>query len=157
MFHEMRRKDRTAGEEVINRLLQQGEYGVLATVGENGYPYSVPLNYVYMNEAVYFHCATVGQKLENIKNSDRVSFCIVENAAVIPAIFSTSYESIILFGKAALVTELGEKTEVLVKLVEKYSAGYEEQGFEAIQKALERTNVVKIQIEHITGKKRGTE
>ena len=67
MKREMRRKDRLLTEKEAREILSEGEYGVLSTMGENGYPYGVPVNYVYLNDNIYFHCAAdVGPKLENI-------------------------------------------------------------------------------------------
>ncbi len=66
MFKEMRKKDREVLGEDIEKILTNGEYGVLATVGENGYPYTVPLSYVYQDNSIYFHCAKEGHKLDNI-------------------------------------------------------------------------------------------
>lgn len=64
MFYEMRRKDRLLTEKEAKEILSEGEYGVLSTIGEDGYPYGVPVNYVYLNDSIYFHCAAdVGHKL----------------------------------------------------------------------------------------------
>ncbi|NLB53024.1 MAG: hypothetical protein GX808_08820 [Syntrophomonadaceae bacterium] len=53
-------------------LLKAGEYGVLSSVSENGYAYGVPLNYVYFDNSIYFHCAAEGRKLDDIKKNDKV-------------------------------------------------------------------------------------
>lgn len=67
MFKPMRKSAREIFDKDIIEILQEGEYGVLATTGENGYAYATPLSYVYYNDYVYFHCAVEGNKLDNIR------------------------------------------------------------------------------------------
>ncbi|MDX1359102.1 MAG: pyridoxamine 5'-phosphate oxidase family protein, partial [Clostridia bacterium] len=73
-FREMRRKDRQVFDELLYKILEKGEYGVLSVHGDNGYPYGVPVNYVYLNENIYFHSAKTGHKLDAVKADGRVSF-----------------------------------------------------------------------------------
>lgn len=153
MFKPMRKSAREIFDQEIIDILNKGEYGVLATVGENGYAYATPLSYVYFNKAVYFHCALEGSKLDNIRNNDKVSFCVVGNTKVLSKEFSTEYESVIVFGRAAEVQE-EEKKEVLLAIVNKYSKGFENEGIAYINRAVNKTCVVKIQVDNITGKAR---
>jgi nitroimidazol reductase NimA-like FMN-containing flavoprotein (pyridoxamine 5'-phosphate oxidase superfamily) len=74
MFREMRRKDRSISSEQAIQLLKNGQYGVLSTIGENGYTYGVPLNYVYHEGNIYFHCAVEGSKIDNIMFNNKVFF-----------------------------------------------------------------------------------
>ena len=71
----MRRKDRETDSEQTIKLLKEGEYGVLATVDAEGQPYATPLSYVCTNNLIYFHCATEGHKLNNLK-SQQTSFLL---------------------------------------------------------------------------------
>lgn len=151
MFREMRNKKRQLDDLYIAKILGDGEYGFLATVGENGYPYSVPLNYVYVDNSIYFHSATEGQKLDNIKFNDKVSFSVVGKTKVIPENFGTLYESVIVFGKASLVSG-EEKRQALIGIMNKYSAGFENKGLQYIDRAIDMTKIVKIEIEHATAK-----
>ena len=75
MFKEMRRKERSIDNQQAIELLKKGQYGVLSTVGENGYAYGIPLNYAYHEGNIYFHCAAEGSKLDNIAYNNKVSFC----------------------------------------------------------------------------------
>ena len=63
-FREMRRKDRQVYDDMVSEILEKGEYGVISVSGENGYPYGVPVNYVYLNGNIYIHCAKTGHKLD---------------------------------------------------------------------------------------------
>lgn len=151
MFREMRRKDKQLTMEESIEILRNNEIGVLSTICENGYPYGVPLNYVYYNNSIYFHCAKIGQKLDNIKSCDKVSFCVYCDVELLPDKFDTNYKSVILFGKAIEINEL-EKEEALLKLIKKYSSKFIEEGKNYIEKAKGTALVYKINIEHITGK-----
>lgn len=151
MFKSMRRSKREITVEECKDILLKGEYGVLSTTGENGYAYGIPLSYIYMNDSVYFHCAGKGQKLENLRYNNKVSFCVVGDTEIVPDKFSTKYESVILFGEAEEVFE-SEKIDALMGLVKKYSTGFEKSGGEYIERAGAVTIVYKININHITGK-----
>jgi len=153
MFKEMRRKDRSIDNEQAIQLLMNGQYGVLSTVGENGYAYGIPLNYVYHGGSLYFHCACEGNKLDNIMFNNKVSFCVVGNTEPIPDKFSYRYESVVVFGRAVEVHDK-EKEDALTALIQKYSGEFLEKGLEYIQKDSSKTKVIKINIEHVTGKAR---
>lgn len=153
MFKEMRRESRKISQEEVKDILMKSEYATLATICEDGYPYSTPLSYIYHNDAIYFHCAKSGQKLTNISNNNKVSLSVVGDTEILPSKFSTKYESVILFGKAQMVE--GEEHEMaLLKILEKYSQGFIQEGKEYILKAKDVTSVIKIDIEHISGKAR---
>lgn len=151
MFPEMRRAEKALDEEQTKRILAEGEYGVLSLAGGNGYPYGVPLNYVYENGAVYFHGAQDGYKLYCLEQDCRVSFCVTAAAKVLPETFSTQYRSVILFGRAETV-EGDEKRAALRALIRKYSPDHAAEGERNIERAAGKTRVVKIIPAHITGK-----
>lgn len=153
MFREMRRKDRALSLPETMEILNTCSYGILSTIGQNGYPYGVPVNYVCVSDAVYFHCALTGEKLDNIAANSHASFCVVTKVENLPAEFATAYESVVLFGKAVPVAG-EERSEALLALIQKYSPDYLESGKEYIQKMDHLTQVVKIVPEHITGKGR---
>ncbi|WP_186431082.1 pyridoxamine 5'-phosphate oxidase family protein [Clostridium sp. BSD9I1] len=153
MFREIRRKDRGIDTTDAIEILRKGEYGILSTVNEEGYAYGVPLSYVYINDAIYFHCAVTGHKLDNIKNNSKTSFCVVGKTQPIAEKFTTNYESAIVFGKAEEVYN-DEKYNALVGILDKYSKGYMELGIEHIKGANNRVKVIKISIENVTGKAR---
>lgn len=151
MFKEMRRKDREIGREEVEEILRKGEYGFLSTISDNGYPYVVPVSFVYYNNSIYFHCATDGHKLENIKKNNKVSFSIATDTEVLPRKFSTKYRSIIAFGTASEI-EGDLKEEALFELIKKYSQEFLTEGKKYIDNAKGKTRVIKIEIENITGK-----
>lgn len=147
----MRRKDKALSAQDALQLLRDGEYGVLATVDADGQPYGVPLSYVYINGSIYFHCALVGHKLENINNNAKVSFSVVGRTEIIPAEFTTGFESVIAFGKASVIAG-EERYQALMGLSEKYSPEFVADAPAYIEKYDKQTAVVRIKVESMTGK-----
>ena len=149
---ELRRKDKQITTEEARALLTTAEYGVLSTVGPEGKPYGVPLNYVFINDVIYFHCALTGHKLDNLKDTPDVSFCVVGDTEIVPSEFSTNYESVVVIGQAFEVE--GDEWYVgLMGLLEKYSSDFLEEGKQYIEKLKNATKVIKIDVQHISGKK----
>lgn len=149
----MRRIERQMDNTSAMKLLINGEYGILSTVGNDNIPYGVPLSYVVDNNAIYFHCATIGSKLDNIENNNNVCFTVVGQTKVLPEKFSTEYESVIVFGNAEIING-EEKHNALKLIVKKYSPDYIEAGDEYINRAHEKTTIVKINIKEYSGKHR---
>jgi nitroimidazol reductase NimA-like FMN-containing flavoprotein (pyridoxamine 5'-phosphate oxidase superfamily) len=151
-MREMRRKDKEIGVDDSINLLTEGEYGVLSTVGSDGQPYGVPLNYVYKDKCLYFHCALKGHKIDNMDDNPQVSFCVVGDTKVLPSEFSTNYVSAVAFGTASEL-QGAERYDALILLLEKYSAGFMDEGKKYIEKLDKVTKVIKIEIQHVSGKK----
>ena len=148
----IRRKEKKIGIDAALNLFSKCEYGVLSTVDNGGQPYGVPLNYAFRDNCIYFHCAVVGHKLENIENNPKVSFCVVGETEVLPAKFTTSYVSAVAFGNASEVQGV-ERYSALEWLLEKYSSEFMEAGKKYIEKKAQATKVIKIEIQHISGKR----
>lgn len=153
MSMDLRRKDRAISNQDAFNILLAGEYGILSTASSDGQPYGVPVSFCIIEEAIYFHCALEGHKLNNISSNSKVSFCIVGNTQVLPEKFGTKYESTIVFGIATETFDL-EKQNALIGLVEKYSASYYEEGMKYIEALTTKARVFKISISSITGKSR---
>ena len=149
----IRRSDRKISHDDAMALLASATYGVFSTVGEDGRPYAIPLSYVLDDRVIYVHCATEGRKLDNIRANPAVSFCVVGHTKVLPGEFATEYESAVASGTARLV--LGdEKQMALVRLLEKYSPDFMKQGLKYIAGSLDKVEVIRIDIEEISGKAR---
>lgn len=153
MRNELRRKERGLAESEARELLERGEYGILSTSDIDGQPYGIPLSYCMIDNAIYFHSAVEGHKLENIAANDRVSFCVVGNTEVLPDKFATRYESVVVTGRAVEVFE-EEKQRGLEGLLPKYSAGFQTEGRNYINSDRDRTKVFRIDILGICGKAR---
>lgn len=153
MFKEMRRQDRKIDDKEALRVLEEAQYGILSTTGSNGYAYGVPLSFAYAEGCIYFHSATVGQKLDNIDYNSKVSFCVVGKTTPLPQSFSVNYESVVVFGEAS--EAFGEeKQAALEAVIAKYSPEFTEEGLKYIKSSFDKTRIYKIKIEHMTGKAR---
>jgi hypothetical protein len=153
-FKEMRRSDRALTGDQAREILARAEHGVLATLGTGGWPYAVPVNHVVSGDTLYIHCAPEGHKLENIAHEERVSFCAVAGVQVLPDLLSTVYESAIVFGRAAVVTDPLEKRRALELLAVRFCGAVTPAAEKAIATHDSRTAVLRIRIERITGKAR---
>jgi len=154
MSHDIRRTDRALPETEAYAILREGGDGVLATMGEDGYPYAVPMNHVLADGAIYLHCAQTGHKLENLANCDKVSYCVVSDREVVPAELSTNYRSAVVFGRAVRVEDPEEKRRGLMALLQRFAPEYMENGLKTLEKEFARTAVLRIDIDRITAKAR---
>lgn len=152
----VRRQDRLLDEQESMQIIQNGEFGILSMVEnrENDWgAYGIPINYVWdKNNCIYFHCAPAGHKLECTDIHPMVSLCIVGRTHVISSKFTTAYESVIIRGKLTRGLSLEERMSALTLLLEKYSADDKEIGMKYAEKSFHRTEVLRLEIENITGK-----
>lgn len=153
MFREMRRKRQQLTEAECIEILKKNTSGVLAVSGDGGYPYAVPLSYVYDDNTLYFHCGKSGYKLDAISSNNKVSFCVVDQDLVVPQEYTTYFRSVIIFGLASVVDQEAEVRGAIEKLAVKYYPDDSKDNRDsAIRKEYDALRVVKIQIEHMTGK-----
>lgn len=154
MFREMRLKEENQlPQKDALELLKQAPYGVMALEGDDRYPYTVPVNFAFADNKIYLHGATEGHKVDAAKRNDKVSFCVVTKADIIPDAFNCLYLSTVAFGRIRIVEDREEKQKGLELLLDKYSQGFRESGLKYIQASWDDVNVFVIEVEHITGKK----
>lgn len=152
MFRDMRRKAQQLSADECEKILSECTSGVLAVSGDDGYPYAVPLSYVYNDSKLYFHCALSGHKLDAVRCCDKASFCVVEKDDVVPEEYTTYFRSVIAFGRIRLL-DGDELRRALLLLARKYNPTDSEEHREAaIDRELSRTAVMELTAEHITGK-----
>ena len=123
MFREMRRKNQILSQAECLAVLDRGTSGVLAVQGDGGWPYAVPLSYVYEDGRLWFHCARTGHKLDAIRREPRVSFCVVDQDQVVPQEYTTYFRSVIVFGTIRVLTDDGEKRRASFSRAARISAG----------------------------------
>ena len=133
-------------------MLSRASTGVLAVLGDDDYPYAVPLNFVYDEGKIFIHCARSGHKLDSMRRHAKVSFCIVDKEQVVPELFATDYRSVIAFGKANEVVDDKEKLHAMRLFTGKYSPELHEEGEKEIRKDWNILCVMRIDVEHMTGK-----
>lgn len=153
MFREMRRKKQQIPETEVLEILDRASHGVLAVLGDGGYPYAVPLSYVYTQGKIFFHCAKSGHKLDAIRGCDRASFCVVDRDEVIPEHFTSLYKSVIAFGRVREITDEAEMLAAVTLLARKYSPDEPQEALDAeIKREWAPLAVLELTIDHITGK-----
>lgn len=136
----------------IEELLTAGEYGVMSTVAGDGQPYGVPLNYVYLDGHIYFHCAQEGHKLDNIAANNKVSFSVVGKTEVLADKFSTHFISAMVFGRAMEIQGT-ERQKAIEGLLVKYSPDYLKEGRAYAEKLDKATKIIKIEVTYYNGKR----
>ena len=155
MFRKMRREKQVLSKSECTRILECGEWGTLGLLGDDGYPYTVPLNYVFVNDKVYFHSAKSGHKIDALANGDKASFCVVDKSDLVPEEFATAYKSVIVFGRISVVDDPAEFEEALVALTERLAGGEPETSKrDEVAKCHMRQNVLVLSLapEHVSGK-----
>lgn len=153
MFREMRRKKQALSWEESVAILETGTAGVLALSGDGGYPYAVPMSYVYDEKKIYFHCAKSGHKLDAIQRNAKASLCVVARDDVMPQRYTTYYQSVIVFGTLRILEDEAEKRAAIEKLAIKYAPEHDAVARSAaIEREWEPLCMLEMAVEHITGK-----
>lgn len=153
MFREMRRKKQQLSSDECIAVLCRGTSGVLALSGDEGYPYALPISYVYDNGKLYFHCAKTGHKIDAVMACNKASFCVIDQDQVIPEKYTTAYRSVIAFGSIRILENPDEMRSVIEKIAVKYfPAGSEKQHRQEIEKDWPRLCILEFSIHHMTGK-----
>lgn len=151
MFRKMRRfKQQLSNDEALE-ILKNCKSGVLAVSGDDGYPYTVPLNFVYADGKIYFHCAKSGHKLDAVRANDKVSFCVIDKNEVDAEKLTTLFKSVVVFGRAKIMSDTEKIKSAMTVFGLKYN-----NDVAAVEKEIQREwsglCCVEITIEHITGK-----
>ena len=148
----MRRHRQQLSNEENIAILQKATAGTLALLGDEGYPYAVPISYVYNEGKLYFHSALSGHKVDAIRNYDRASFCVIEQDDVQPKKYTTFYRSVIAFGRIHIIEDEQEKLATARMLGNRYNPNDEESLQKEMEKGFSRMLMLRFDIEHLTGK-----
>ena len=151
-FRAMRRKRQQLSEEESVAILKKATAGTLALLGDNDYPYAVPLSYVYQEGRIYFHSALDGHKVDAIRKCDKASFCVIEKDDVQPEKYTTFFRSVIAFGRIHIIEDEHEKLETARMLGNRYNPNHDEALQKEIEGGLSRMLMIRFDIEHLTGK-----
>lgn len=180
--HPMRRKTQQLSTSECFKVLQRATSGTLALIDKEGFPYALPLSYAFVSSddshpctldsrnqslsspdaqanrqtsdlgSLVFHSALTGHKIEALKHCSKASFCVIDADEVIPEKFTTAYRSVIIFGSAHIIDDKQRRYKALEALGRKYAPTLEEAMHNEIDSAFERTCVIELIIEEITGK-----
>lgn len=155
MFRPMRRKTKDIGIEAAKELLKKERRGVFAVNGDDGYPYAVPVNYIYVEEdnKIYFHGARAGHKIDSLKKCDKVCFTVYGDETIVEEEAWAPYvSSAIVFGRCHLTENQEDNLSLVRMLAEKY---YPDKTLidGEIERSGKAVQMYEISIEHLTGKK----
>lgn len=152
---EMRRSDRKLTEEETMEILRNADYGVLATVGEDGMPYGVPISYALGEGKIYMHGTNAGgHKSRNMAANPKVCFTVIGSHETMPEKFGTKYSSAIVTGTVRTAETKEERIEAMTAILRKYSADFMEGGIKYMEKMWEKFDAYIIDIEEAVGKAR---
>ena len=151
-FREMRRNRQQLSEEESISILRKSTAGTVALLGDNDYPYAVPISYVYADGRLYFHSALSGHKVDAIRKCDKASVCVIEQDEVHPEKYTTFFHSVIAFGRIHIVEDEAEKLESARMLGNRYNPNQEEALQKELENGLSRMLMIRFDIEHLTGK-----
>ncbi|WP_296881237.1 pyridoxamine 5'-phosphate oxidase family protein [uncultured Methanobrevibacter sp.] len=151
MFRKMRRQKQELPEDECIDILKNEPRGVLALLGDNDYPYSLPMSHVYADGKIYFHGAQTGHKNDAVQKHSKCSYCVMDEGVKTSDSWWYTFRSVIVFGQIKTLTDSDEKIRALTFLGDKFFPTHEE-TVDEISRLLDRTEVFEITIEHMTGK-----
>ena len=142
-FRKMRRFRQQLTQSECDAILSIGTSGTLALLGDNGYPYAVPISYVYAGDKLYFHSAKTGHKVDAIRQY---------NNDIHPSEFTTYFRSVIAFGRIQIIESDEERMYAASLLGTRYNPGDDAGLHKELEKGLSHMLVLRLDIEHMTGK-----
>lgn len=148
----MRRFRQSLDIKACESILVYGITGVLSVLTPEGYPYGVPVNYVYEDGVIYIHGASQGLKIESIRHEDKVSFCVIALDQVEPETFSTRYQSVIAFGKARILESQEEIDHALWIFSRKYNPAVTPEQVSYEMRTSPGLAIIAIDVEYLSGK-----
>lgn len=153
MFRELVRKNKELPRDVCIEVLTQEKRGVLSVLGDNDYPYGMPMNHWYEPETgiIYFHCGKVGHRLDSLKKHDKVSFCVFDKGYSEEGDWALNVRSVIVFGRIEIIDDMDEIVRVTTKLSYKFTSD-DEYINQEIKNYAKGTLLLKLVPEHICGK-----
>ena len=152
-FRELVRKKKQISREECIELLKNERRGVLAVMGDMGYPYAAPMNHFYSEEDgnIYFHCGRLGHRLDALRACDKVSFCVYEQGTADEGDWALNVRSVIVFGRVEIIDDMDTIADIAAKLSRKFIQD-EEYIANEIKNFAHQTLLLKLKPEHICGK-----
>lgn len=152
-FRPMRRFKQQISAEKCMEILETQPKGILSVIGDNGYPYGLPMDHWYSeaDNKLYFHCAKEGHKLDSIAKCDKVSYCVMDEGFRREGEWALNINSVVVFGRMKIVTDEDKKREICSSITRKFTSDEEYLKKELVN-AFPRVCCLELTIEHMTGK-----
>ncbi len=153
MFRKMRRFKQQISDAECIEVLKNTKRGVLSLIGDDGYPYGIPIDHWYCEDdgKIYFHGAKEGHKIDAIKACDKASYCVYDEGYRREGEWALNITSVITFGRIGLVEDEEKSREICTALVKKFTDD-EEYLMKELQNAFPRVQCLELIPEHMTGK-----
>lgn len=153
MFRELLRKNQALSTEECVEILKTETRGVLSVMGDDDYPYGMPMNHWYNEEdgKIYFHCGKVGHRLDALQKHNKVSFCTYDKGYKNEGDWAWNVKSVIVFGKIEIIDEMDKIADITTKFSYKFTQD-EEYIKKEIEQSGHRTLLLQLTPEHICGK-----
>ena len=154
MFRELVRKNKQLSDDECIQVLKNETRGVLSVLGDDDYPYGMPMNHWYNEEdgSIYFHCGYYGgHRLDALKKHDKVSFCVYDEGYRNDGEWALNIKSVIVFGRVKVVEDLEKVVDISIKLSHKFTRD-DAYIKEEIEKYAKQTLLLELTPEHICGK-----
>lgn len=151
MFRGLTRKKNELSPDECIRILTEEKRGVLSVIGDMGYPYGMPMNHLYDDGIIYFHCGKGGHRHDSLLLDNKVSFCVYDKGYRNEGEWALNIKSVIVFGRIDIIDD----ADTIIKITEKLSRKFTDDE-EYIRREIEghahRTLLLKLTPEHICGK-----
>ena len=153
MFRELTRKNRQLATEECISVLRKETRGVLSVLGDNGYPYGMPMNHYYSEEdgRIYFHCGRAGHRLDALTRDSKVSFCVCDQGYRKEGQWALNVRSVIVFGRIRIVDDPERIADITARLSRKFTQD-EEYIQNEIRAHAPATLLLELTVEHMCGK-----
>jgi len=148
-------------KEKIIEFLDKEHVGRIASIDENGFPQIIPMNFVFLDDAIYMHSHTKGEKLENVTRNEKVGFEVDRELEFLPSYFEdpkdasladTLYISVVIKGKGEIVKDKKEKTNALNGLLKKYQPEGKYEPISHEMEVLDEVAIIKVTPDSMRGK-----
>ena len=152
MFRAMGRIKQQISQEECIRVLKEQPRGVLSMIGDNGYPYGIPLNHLYLDDGhIYFHCGKHGHKIDAIAKCDKVSYCVYDQGYRKDGEWALNISSVVVFGRIREVTDEDRMREICTLLTKRFTDDDEYLQRE-LRDSFKNVKCLELIPEHTTGK-----
>ncbi len=153
-FRKMRRAKQELAPEICKQVLTDQWRGTLALLGDGGYPYAVPLDFLYDEEAgaIYFHCAVEGHKIDAVRSCDKACFNVLSDGEHKAGHWSLYFNSVTVFGRISLIEDRDRMLDAVRRIGEKYMGKGPEVDADMARNA-NRVACLELKIEHMSGKR----
>ena len=154
MFRDMLRKKQQLPEEECIEILKNELRGVLSVIGDDDYPYGMPINHFYCEEdgKIYFHGGRIGHKIDALRKDPKASFCVMDGGVRNEGEWFLRFQSVIVFGHVEFIEDQEKTYEISRRLSRKFT---QDEAFieETVHRAGPRTLLFALVPEHMTGKR----